>query len=70
MSFGVHDCKNAVSAVNEDLLRFRDWCFDNLLLINPEKTKLILYGNRQTTDFNIRTDTSCETCLQGRFTKK
>ena len=40
MSFGVHDCKNAVTAMNEDLLRFRDWCFDNRLLINPDKTKL------------------------------
>ena len=26
MSFGVRDCKNAVAAMNEDLLRFRDWC--------------------------------------------
>ena len=33
-----------------DLFRFRDWCFDNRLLINPEKTKLILYGSRQTTE--------------------
>ena len=50
MSFGVHDCENAVSAMNEDLLRFRDWCFDNRLLINPEKTKLIIYGSRQMTE--------------------
>ena len=46
MSFGVQNCKNAVSAINEDLFRFRDWC-DNRLLINPEKTKLILYRSRQ-----------------------
>ena len=35
MSFGVHNCKNAVAAMNEDVLRFRDWCFDNRLLIKP-----------------------------------
>ena len=50
MSFGVHDCKNAVAATNEDLLRFRDWCFDNRLLINQDKTKLIIYGSRQMTE--------------------
>ena len=50
MSFGVHDCKNAVAAMNEDLLRFRDWCFDNRLLINQDKTKLIIYGSRQMTE--------------------
>ena len=50
MSFGVHDCKNAVAAMNEDLIRFHDWCFGNCLLINPEKTKLIIYGSRQTTE--------------------
>ena len=49
-SFGAHDCKNAVAAMNEDLLRFRDWCFDNRLLINPDKTKLIIYGSRQMTE--------------------
>ena len=52
MSFGVHDCKNvnAVAAMNEDLLRLRYWCFGNRLLINKEKTKLIIYGSRQMTE--------------------
>ena len=49
-SFGVHDCKNAVAAMKEDLLRFRDWCFDNRLLINPDETKLIIYGSRKMTE--------------------
>lgn len=49
-SFGVHDCKNAVSAKNEDLLRFRDCLLDNRLLINPEGTKLILYRSRKMTE--------------------
>ena len=43
MSFGVPGCKNAVATMNEDLLRFRDCCLANRLLINPEKTKLIIY---------------------------
>ena len=50
MSFGVKECHNAVTAINEDLLRIRDWCFDNGLLLNPEKTKLIVYGSRQMTE--------------------
>ena len=52
MSFGVHDRKNvnAVAAMNEDLLRLRYWCFGNRLLINKEKTKLIIYGSRQMTE--------------------
>ena len=47
MSFNVKDCNNAVAAVNEDLPCIRNWCFENGLLINPEKTKLIVYGSRQ-----------------------
>ena len=50
MLFGVHDCKNAVAAMNEDLITFHDWYFGNRLLINPEKTKLIIYGSRQMTE--------------------
>ena len=30
-----------------DLGRFAKWCSDNQLLINPDKTKLLLIGNRQ-----------------------
>ena len=36
--------------MNEDLLRFHDWFFDKRLLINPDKTKLIIYGSRQMTE--------------------
>ena len=32
--------------MNDDLLRIGNWCFKNRLL-NPEKTKLIVYGSRQ-----------------------
>ena len=47
MSFNVKDCDDAVAAVNEDLHNIRNWCFQNGLLLNPEKTKLIVYGSRQ-----------------------
>ena len=33
--------------LNGDLIRIRNWCGDNLLLLNPEKTKLMIYGSRQ-----------------------
>ena len=46
-SFNVKDCDDAVAAVNEDLHNIRNWCFQNSLLLNPEKSKLIVYGSRQ-----------------------
>ena len=33
--------------MNKDLLKIRNWCFDNQLLLNPDKTKLIIFGSRQ-----------------------
>ena len=47
MSFNVKDCDDAVAAVNEDLHNIRNWCFQNGLSLNPEKSKLIVYGSRQ-----------------------
>ena len=35
--------------MKEDLLRVRNWCFRNRLLLNPDKTKLIVFGSRQMT---------------------
>ena len=46
-SFPVQQCELAVTKVNEDLRKIRDWCFDNRLLLNMSKTKLILFGSRQ-----------------------
>ena len=31
------------------LLSIRNWCFDNQLLLNPNKTKLVIFGSRQMT---------------------
>lgn len=40
-SFPVHDWAKAVSDIQDDLLRIRNWCFDNrLVLLSPNKTKL------------------------------
>ena len=44
MSFRVHECNNTVIAMTQDLLGIRNWCFDNRLLLNPGKTKLIVYS--------------------------
>ena len=33
--------------MNKDLTKIRNWCFDNRLLLNASKTKLMLFGSRQ-----------------------
>ena len=43
----MQDWAKSVSVVNGDLLRILNWCFDNRLLLNPEKTQLMLSGSRQ-----------------------
>ena len=47
LSFHINNSSTAVVDLNGDLIRIRNWCFDNLLLLNPEKTKLMIYGSRQ-----------------------
>ena len=47
LSFRINDSNIALTDLNEDLIRMRNWCFDNLLLLNPDKTKLMVYGSRQ-----------------------
>ena len=47
MSFRPQDSANSIAAMNEDLVSIRNWCFDNGLLLNHDKTKLIIYGSRQ-----------------------
>ena len=46
-TFQVQDCEPTMAAMNDDLIKLRNWCFDNRLLLNPDKTKLIAYGSRQ-----------------------
>jgi hypothetical protein len=45
--FSVRDYDLAMNFVNKDLVRIRNWCFQNLLLLNPGKTHLMVYGSRQ-----------------------
>ena len=33
--------------INADLQRIRDWCSENYLLLNPDKTKLMVFGSHQ-----------------------
>ena len=40
MSFRVQDCEPTMAAMNDDLIKLRNWCFNNRLLLNPDKTKL------------------------------
>ena len=47
MSFQVQDCEPTMAAMNNDLIKLRNWCFNNRLLLNPDKTKLIVLGSRQ-----------------------
>ena len=47
ISFPAHYWVKAVSDMNDDLLRIQNWCFESRLLLNPEKSKLIVYGSRQ-----------------------
>ena len=49
VSFNLHDSQRIVQEMNEDLPQVRNWCFGNRLLLNPDKTKLIVFGSRQMT---------------------
>lgn len=57
ITFPVQQCASIVDDINEDLTRIRNWCFDNRLLLNASKTKLMLFGSCQmiakTPDFNL-----------------
>ena len=33
--------------LSSDILLIRNWCFNNFLLLNPDKTKLTVFGSRQ-----------------------
>ena len=44
MKFKTNELCDAVSAVNSDLREICQWCCHNLLLMNPNKTKLLVMG--------------------------
>ena len=47
LSFPVKDATAVVQLINEDLAKIATWCSYNGLLINPDKIKLLVMGNRQ-----------------------
>ena len=46
LSFRLHDQSRIVAEINQDLTRIRNWSFDNQLLLNPDKTKLLVCGSK------------------------
>ena len=46
LSFKVGDADEAKDTIQKDLHLIRSWCLDNCLLLNPEKTKLMIFGSR------------------------
>ena len=47
LSFSVKDLDTCMTQVIEDLRNIASWCCTNSLLINPRKTKFIVFGVRQ-----------------------
>ena len=47
LSFPVAEASNVIQQINKDLKKIASWCCYNSLLINPEKTKLLVLSTRQ-----------------------
>ena len=47
LTFQPQDQSQVVTEINRDLARICNWCFDNQLLLNPDKTKLLVCGSKQ-----------------------
>ena len=47
LSFPVAEASNVIQQINKDLKKIASWCCYNSLLINPEKTKLLVLGTHQ-----------------------
>ena len=47
LSFEIKERETALSQLTQDLNKVASWCCTNRLLINPQKTKLMLFGTRQ-----------------------
>ena len=64
LSFLVKDIDGAARQITEDLRKVAAWCCQNSLLINPDKTKLLLIGTRQMLQ-NTPTDLDVHVTLLG-----
>ena len=47
LSFTLNDCVGVIESANSNLQLIRNWCFDNYLMLNPDKTKLMVFGSRE-----------------------
>ena len=47
ISFKLQNKDIAVAEMNEDLRKACNWCFRNYLLLNPDKSKLMVFGTRK-----------------------
>ena len=47
LSFQPQDQSQVVTEINRDLARICNWCFDDQLLLNSDKTKLLVCGSKQ-----------------------
>ena len=47
LSFSIDEMEKALSLISCDLRKVAEWCCANYLLINPDKTKFIIFGTRQ-----------------------
>ena len=65
LSFLIGDIVGAARQISEDLRKVAVWCCQNSLLINPEKTKLLLIGTRQMLQ-NTPTDLDLHVTLLGK----
>ena len=48
LSFTVEESHTTAVKINDDLQLIRDWCFENFLVLNPDDTKLMVFGSPQT----------------------
>ena len=46
LSFRLQDQSRIVAEINQDLTRICNWRFDNQLLLNPDKTKVLVCGSK------------------------
>lgn len=46
LSFSSKDTDSCLTKITEDFRHTADWCCSNQILINPSKTKLILFGTK------------------------
>ena len=46
--FNIKDKDTSVTELQQDLISIRNWGFNNSILINPDKTKLIVFRTKQT----------------------